>query len=245
VVFIFKVLRSECLPLLELVVMPLFLESRQLLLVEYNRDELDCLHRGEQPPVDHDDAGPSQVVYWIEHPGCVKLWDKKSGDLGSKAAKELLSCCVFRAARTKVDHSKAQWEGTRDRAVQHSMQPQGYTKLVFWLRAAKERQAGEGGTWVPCPNPQQGWFRVELLLHQLIFYLSHGYQDPSLSPFDVGPYDHRRVIMHLCEQPKCCCPWHLFLGDKSENMMRALVQPPRKRCAITGWFESSQYSIPP
>lgn len=202
------------------------------------------MHRGRQPPQTEDGAGPAEVTYWIERPGCVKFWDKKKGaDSLGKAAAELLTCCVFTAAGSKIDYSGAHREGTRDRVVQHSMQAKGYTKLVFWLRASKERQAGEDGTWVPCVDQQEGWFRVEMLLHQLIFYLKEGYQDPRLSPFDVGPFDQRRVIMHLCEQPRCCCPWHLHLGEKSENMLRALAQPPHRRCAKEGTFEGTQYSI--
>jgi hypothetical protein len=244
-VFIFKVARTECPLLLELVILPLFTESRQLHLVEYNRNALDLLHRGLQPPVNEGGAGPSEVMYWIEKPGCVKFWDKKKGpDLKGKAARELLTCCVFTGARSKIDYSGAQREGTRDRAVQHSMQAQGYTKLVFWLRASKERQAGEDGSWVPCQDMQEGWFRVEMLLHQLIFYLKEGFQDPSMCPFDVGPFDQRRLVMHLCEQPRCCCPWHLHLGRKAENMLRALAQPPHKRCATWGTFQSSGYGLP-
>jgi len=154
-------------------------------------------------------------MYWIEKPGCVKFWDKKEGPgLKGRAARELLTCCVFTGARSKIDYSGAQREGTRDRAVQHSMQAQGYTKLVFWLRASK---AGEDGSWVPCQDMQEGWFRVEMLLHQLIFYLKEGFQDPSMCPFDAGPF---------------------------ENMLRALAQPPHKRCATWGTFQSSGYGLP-
>jgi len=36
-----------------------------------------------------------------------------------------------------------------------------------------------------------------------------------------GPYDQRMMVLHKCDNPPCCNPEHLFLGDGKMNMQDA------------------------
>jgi hypothetical protein len=244
--FIFRVPEREVLPLIEDVVNPFFHNSAQLYSTEFNRTALDVLHRGGKPAAGGGE--PSQPRHWIEYPACVKFWDKKGGAHargGGKAVRDgLLTPCVFPAARTKIAHVAS--PERKDREVQHSLlQQQQYYQITFWLLASRERKEGEGGGWVPCTNSNEEWLRVEMLLHQLISYLKLGLQHAQQGPFDVGPRDQSKVVMHLCEQPKCCCPWHLQLGTKSQNLQRVVAQPPQKRSQQSGKFQSTHYATGP
>ena len=247
--FIFRVPQQECSELIVDVVNPFFTESKQLYSTEYNRAALDLLHRGGEAAGEGSAEGaPSHPRHWIEYPACAKFWDRKGGvDArgGGKAAMDgLLTPCVFQAARTKIVHAAR--PGCKDREVQQCfLQQQQYHQVTFWLLASKEREEGEQGGWVPCSNTMQGWVRVEMLLHQLLFYLKMGFQHAEQSPFDVGPREQSRVVMHLCEQPRCGCPWHLDLGSKLQNQQRGVAQPPLKRSGRTGCFQSTHYATGP
>jgi hypothetical protein len=35
--------------------------------------------------------------------------------------------------------------------------------------------------------------------------------------FHFGPIPEEMDVLHSCDQPLCCNPWHLFLGDNAAN----------------------------
>ena len=33
----------------------------------------------------------------------------------------------------------------------------------------------------------------------------------------IGPVPDNSMVCHTCDNPRCCNPWHLFIGDNSSN----------------------------
>ena len=115
------------------------------------------------------------------------------------------------------------------RGVSLSSQNHGYWKLIFRLYGTLVSQEGYAQHWEACPGQQAGWYRVEVYLHRLLHFLRQGYTRADAFPFQLGPRQASKVVIHLCEKPGCCCPWHLDYGGKRENQLRARAQPPKKR----------------
>jgi len=62
---------------------------------------------------------------------------------------------------------------------------------------AKKRSYGHGHVRI-----QNKYF----ISHRLMYYLYH------------GPFDKNKFILHTCNNPECCNPYYLKLGDHKENM---------------------------
>jgi hypothetical protein len=86
----------------------------------------------------------------------------------------------------------------------------------FWLKVNKNGpiirpELGNCWIWGASKNSQKyGTFRVghsTQLAHRISFYLSSGY-------FPTG-----RDVLHICDNPSCVNPAHLFLGDDLSNAL--------------------------
>lgn len=218
---ILNVARAEWREVLELVIMPFFLRSTQLLCPHWPglAMVMDWHRAGGAPPETDRPSSSNTPQTWLERPGLVKL-DKRWG----KKRKEIVTACVAPAASSKITHLALvgeEWVNQRD--VKWKLGGGGYYQLTFNVRAAVIAKGCRGSQWEEMDGEAEGVMRVQLYLHQLMFYFRKGFtdwRDLPLTKQVVG--SKSRGIVHVGECRKgCCCPWHLEMRSQQENVLRS------------------------
>lgn len=93
-------------------------------------------------------------------------------------------------------------------------------KLAFHVDNSK----GPNACWpwrsykMPKGYGQMGWITGTQLAHRLAYVAAHGLMnhrgDLLISP--------KQLVLHDCDNPPCCNPRHLHLGDKKKNAQEAI-----------------------
>lgn len=80
----------------------------------------------------------------------------------------------------------------------------------FWPKVMKHDSVVECWPWTGRRDHNGygrfDWERRPQLAHRLSFELS------------IGPVPDCMCVCHSCDNPQCCNPWHLWLGDDKDNM---------------------------
>jgi len=83
------------------------------------------------------------------------------------------------------------------------------TWIEFW-RKVDVKQSDECWNWIGAVN-KDGYGRARFQGKSIYVHrLSLIYQEPNL---DFG----KKVVMHICDNPRCCNPKHLLLGTHADN----------------------------
>ncbi len=83
------------------------------------------------------------------------------------------------------------------------------TWIEFWKKV-DVKQIDECWNWIGAVN-KDGYGRARFQGKSIYVHrLSLIYQEPNL---DFG----KKVVMHICDNPRCCNPKHLLLGTHADN----------------------------
>lgn len=222
---ILKVGREQWRKVLGQVVMPFFTHSTQLVspCVLEDRERMVGMHMGG-PKLSAQErealvsASPLESS-WMQHLGCVKVAAKTA-----YLMEHLLTGCVLPATRAKgflgdmaVGKPFESSKGSRLYLVSFDIEAEV-------VRVARRDEDGDReGVWEEAGDV--GLHRVHLMrLPNLVHYVSKGYHRIGASPFVEPPWALDRVLVHFCESRNgaCCSHWHMGLGTKQYNKLRAV-----------------------
>lgn len=88
-----------------------------------------------------------------------------------------------------------------------------------------DKSAGADGCWIWTASTIRGYGQIGIggtnnLAHRIAYEIASG------SPLPKGS-----CVLHRCDNPRCCNPKHLFLGDRNDNA-KDMVSKGRQRNGI-------------
>lgn len=114
------------------------------------------------------------------------------------------------------DHSKCGLPKNRPQDVWKNIEKRGADECWPWMAALS--------------NGGYGVFRIEgryYKAHRVVYSLSH----PTFELSAPRSNYEKGFVLHRCDNPRCCNPKHLYLGDIFDNMKDKVA---RGRCGRTG-----------